>query len=241
MRRTALRTSTERRRQLRARRQPRRIPHLAGRDLRPIAAATSRPPDLHWSLERDGSSWTLGLRLDDKALPLPYLIDPIALIAACGLAAGPGRHDELHRDRARPLVESRDHEAVGRGCRRRARRAADRPLDRRDHAADRLEPDRHDGAGRHRHRSSRRSYWHLVDGTEGSPFTFSWTGGNADASGGIVTYKGVDPFIGLDQGGSAALAMSSGGTAATGNPAGLAITTTAANEMLQAAYGVANG
>ncbi len=35
--------------------------------------------------------------------------------------------------------------------------------------------------------------------------------------------------------------MNSGGTAATGNPAGLAITTTAANEMVQAAYGVANG
>ena len=35
--------------------------------------------------------------------------------------------------------------------------------------------------------------------------------------------------------------MSSGGTAATGNPAGLAVTTSAANEMLQAAYGVANG
>ena len=84
-------------------------------------------------------------------------------------------------------------------------------------------------------------YWHLVDGTEPATITFSWAGGNADASGGIVTYKGVDPFIGFDQGGSAVTSMNSGGTAATGNPAGLAITTTAANEMLQAAYGVANG
>ena len=36
------------------------------------------------------SGWTLGLRLDDRTLPVPYLIDPIALIAACALPAGPG-------------------------------------------------------------------------------------------------------------------------------------------------------
>ncbi len=217
---------------------------LAGFHILPVAIFDDRGRDItpagsHWSLARDGSSWTLGLRLDDKALPLPYLIDPIALIAACGLAAGPGVTTSCTATRStatsslgitKPtaavagdvLVAQLTVRSIGAitppsGWSQIGTTAQDAtaPIE-------------------------QAAYWHLVDGTEGSPFTFSWTGGNADATGGIVTYKGVDPFIGLDQGGSAALAMSSGGTAATGNPAGLAITTTAANEMLQAAYGVAN-
>ena len=39
-------------------------------------------------------------------------------------------------------------------------------------------------------------FWPRVDGSAPVTTTFAWAGGNADASGGIVTYKGVDPFVG---------------------------------------------
>jgi len=34
------------------------------------------PPGARWRLERSGGNWWLALRLDDRALPLPYTIDP---------------------------------------------------------------------------------------------------------------------------------------------------------------------
>src|SRR5580765_8130522 len=41
------------------------------------------PRGLRWSLERAGKRRWLQLRLNDAGLPLPYVIDPIALVAAC--------------------------------------------------------------------------------------------------------------------------------------------------------------
>ena len=41
------------------------------------------PQGLRWSLERAGKTRWLQLRLNDADLPLPYVIDPIALVAAC--------------------------------------------------------------------------------------------------------------------------------------------------------------
>ncbi|HXE93949.1 MAG TPA: hypothetical protein VN544_09140, partial [Gaiellaceae bacterium] len=41
------------------------------------------PRGLRWSLERAGKTRWLQLRLNDADLPLPYVIDPIALVAAC--------------------------------------------------------------------------------------------------------------------------------------------------------------
>ena len=77
-----------RRRELRTRRSaqgfhilPVAILDQSGRDITPGRALVARA---------SGSGWTLGLRLDDSTLPVPYLIDPIALIAACALPAGPG-------------------------------------------------------------------------------------------------------------------------------------------------------
>ena len=219
--------------------------HLVGLHILPVAILDRygrdvTPAGAHWSLTRHGSSWILGLRLDDAHLPVPYLIDPIALIAACGLAAGPGGTTSCTAATstgssslgitkpsaavagdvmvAQVTVRSTGAITAPSGWNQIGTTAQDTtsPIE-------------------------QAVYWHLVDGTETTPITFTWAGGNADASGGIVTYKGVDPFNGIDQGGSAVTSMNSGGTAATGNPAGLAITTTAASEMLQAAYGVANG
>jgi Bacterial Ig domain len=198
------------------------------------------PAGLRWSLERRGSGWRLGLRLDDRTLPVPYLIDPIALIAACGLAAGPGGTTSCTAATSTgsaSLGITKPSGAV-------AGDAMVAQLTIRSTGAitapagwSQVGATAQDAAGP----IEQALFWHRVDGSEPATITFSWVGGNADASGGIVTYKGVDPFVGFDQGGSAKISAASGGTAATANPAGLAVTTSAANEMLQAAYGVANG
>ncbi|HEY5059098.1 MAG TPA: Ig-like domain-containing protein [Gaiellaceae bacterium] len=196
------------------------------------------PAGVRWSLERHGSGWRLGLRVDDATLPMPYLIDPIALIAPCALP-GPGGTMSCTAATstgssslgitepsaavsgdvmvAQLVIHSTGAIAAPSGWNQIGTTAQD--------AAAPIE---------------QAVYWHRVDGSETSPITFSWAGGNADASGGIVTYKGVDPFVGFDQG-AGVTSLTSGGTAATGIPAGLAVTTSAATEMLQAAYGVANG
>jgi hypothetical protein len=222
-----------------------RAGHLLGVRILPVEILDRRggdvtPAGLRWSLERQGSGWQLGLRLDDKRLPVPYLIDPIALIAACGLAAGPGGTTSCTAATSTgssslgitkpPAAVSGDVMVAQLAVRSTGAITAPSGWNQIGSTAQ-------DAAAP----IEQAIFWHRVDGTESSPITFSWAGGNADASGGIVTYTGADPFIGFDQGGSAITSMNSGGTAATGNPAGLAVTTTAANEMLQAAYGVANG
>src|SRR6185436_15126579 len=60
----------------------------SGLRTRPFAAIDARgkdstPRGLRWSLERAGKTRWLQLRLNDAELPLPYVIDPIALVAAC--------------------------------------------------------------------------------------------------------------------------------------------------------------
>jgi hypothetical protein len=217
---------------------------LVGFHILPVAILDGRgrditPAGLRWSLHKGGSGWALGVRLDDRKLPLPYLIDPIALIAACGLAAGPGGTTSCTAATSTGSsslgITKPSAAAVGdllvAQLTVRSTGAITAPA-----GWSQIGSTAQDATGP----IEQAVYWHLVDGTEATPITFSWAGGNADASGGLVTYKGADPFIGFDQGGSAVTSMSSG-AAATGNPAGLAITTTAANEMLQAAYGVANG
>ena len=75
------------------------------------------PNGLRWSLDRSGSSWILGVRLDDRKLPLPYLVDPIALIAACGLAAGPGGTTSCTAANIDGSIEPRHHQAFRSGDR----------------------------------------------------------------------------------------------------------------------------
>jgi Bacterial Ig-like domain (group 1) len=48
------------------------------------------PHGLQWSLRRLGSSWRLGLRLDDTKLPLPYVIDPAIVFKAASAAGSMG-------------------------------------------------------------------------------------------------------------------------------------------------------
>ena len=79
-----------RQRDLRARGASRRAAHPSRCDPRPARPRRHAGRRCAGRSTRQGSSWILGLRLDDAHLPVPYLIDPIALIAACGLAAGPG-------------------------------------------------------------------------------------------------------------------------------------------------------
>ncbi|HUJ92496.1 MAG TPA: hypothetical protein VLW05_07335, partial [Gaiellaceae bacterium] len=203
-----------------------------GRDVTPAGA--------RWSLTRNGAGWILGLRLDDRSLPVPYLIDPIALIAACGLAVGPGGTTSCTAATSTgssSLGITKPSAAVNGDVMVAQITVHSTGAITAPGGWNQVGSTAQDAAGP----IEQAVYWHRVDGTEPSTITFSWAGGNADASGGIVTYKGVDPFIGFDQGGSAVTSMNSAGTAATGNATGLAITTTATNEMLQAAYGVANG
>ena len=197
------------------------------------------PAGLRWSLDRQGSGWILGVQLDDRRLPVPYLVDPIVVVAACALPVGPGGTTSC------TAATSTGSSSLG-IVKPSAAVAGDvmvAQLTVRSTGAitapagwSQIGATAQDAAGP----IEQAVFWHRVDGTEPATIAFSWAGGNADASGGIVTYKGVDPFIGFDQGGSAVTSMTSGGTAAIGNPAGLAITTSAASEMLQAAYGVAN-
>ena len=198
------------------------------------------PAGLHWSLGRQGTRWILGLRLDDAHLPVPYLIDPIVLIAACVLPVGPGGTTSCTAatsTASSSLGITTPSAAVNGDVMVAQVTVGSTGAITPPGGWSQIGTTEQDAAAP----IEQAVYWHLVDGTEPGTITFTWAGGSADASGGIVTYKGVDPFIGFDQGGSAVLSMNSGGTAATGNPAGLAITTTAANEMVQAAYGVANG
>ena len=215
----------------------RRLPHPAGRDPRHAAVATSRRRGCA-GRSRESSGWVLGLRLDDRKLPQPYLIDPIALIAPCALTAGPGGTTSCTAATSTgssSLAITKPSGAVAGDVMTaqvtvRSTGAITPPA-----GWTQIGTTAQDAAGP----IEQAVFWHLVDGTESSPITFTWAGGNADASGGIGIYKGVDPFVGFDA--SAVTSMTSGGTPATGNPAGLAVTTSAANEMLQAAYGVANG
>jgi len=210
----------------------------------PVAILDARGRDVtpagsRWSLTRRGSSWILGLRLDDRSLPTPYLIDPIALIAACNLSGAGGTTSctAASSTGSSSLGITKPSGAVSGDVMLaqitvRSTGAISAPS-----GWSQIGSTVQDATGP----IEQASFWHRVDGTEPGTITFSWSGGNADASGGIATYSGVDPFVGYDQGGSALLSMNSGGTAATGNPAGLAITTSAANEMVDALYGVANG
>ena len=217
---------------------------LAGLRILPVAILDRSgrdvtPAGLRWSLDRQGSGWVLGVRLDDRRLPVPYLVDPIVVIAACALPVGPGGTTSCTAATstgssslgiAKPSAAVAGDVMVAQ-LTVRSTGAVTAPA-----GWSQIGATAQDAAGP----IEQAVFWHRVDGTEPATITFSWAGGNADASGGIVTYKGVDPFTGFDQGGSAVTSMTSGGTAATGNPAGLAITTSAASEMLQAAYGVAN-
>jgi len=54
---------------------------LAGMHVEPVAILDEQgrdltPKSLRWSVARDGAGWLLQLRLDDRSLPLPYVIDP---------------------------------------------------------------------------------------------------------------------------------------------------------------------
>ena len=195
---------------------------LAGFHILPVAILDRRgrdvtPAGLRWSLDRVGSTWSLGVRLDDAHLPVPYLIDPIVLIAACGLAAGPGGTTSCTAATSTgssSLGITKPSAAVNGDVMIaqltvRSTGAITPPA-----GWTQIGTTAQDAGGP----IEQAVFWHLVDGTEPGTITFSWAGGNADASGGLVTYKGVDPFVGYDA--SAVTSMNSGGTPATANAAG---------------------
>ena len=212
---------------------------LAGLRILPVAILDRSgrdvtPAGLRWSLDRQGSGWVLGVRLDDRRLPVPYLIDPILLIPACDGTTGCTTATSTGSS---SLGIARPSAAVAGDVMVAQLTVGSTGAIAPPAGWSQIGATAQDAAGP----IEQAVFWHRVDVSDPGPFTFSWAGGNADASGGIVTYQGVDPFLGVDQGGSAVKSMNSGGTAATGNAAGLTVTTLAAQEMLQAAYGVANG
>ncbi len=62
--------------------EPARILTRSGRDVTPAG--------LRWSLERGGGGWWLTLPLDDRSLPLPYVIDPAITLRAAAASANNG-------------------------------------------------------------------------------------------------------------------------------------------------------
>ena len=78
------------------------------------------PAGLRWSLVHDDKGWWLGLRLDDRKLPLPYVIDPAAnyptpLNLRSTASAVTGSWDPRNRNR------SRQHDVAERARERRDR------------------------------------------------------------------------------------------------------------------------
>ena len=92
------------------------------------------PDGLRWSLAGHGKNRSLQLRLNDANLPLPYVIDPIALVAAC-----PGGGCATGNNNASPVTVTRPASVDNRQP---DGRAGHDPQQRCDYRSGRLDDDR---------------------------------------------------------------------------------------------------
>ena len=196
---------------------------LAGTPIAPVAIFDEQgsdvtPVGVEWRLRRDVSSWWLELRLDDSALPLPYVIDPaitfqsassgtnglgaatITLNAPAGVAQG----DVLV---AQISARFTDAPTAPAGWQLVANQAA--------------------GSGANAVIQS--VFWKAAGGAE--PASYSWTWGTSiRASGGILAYSGVDGTNPID--------ASSGASGSNNLPTAPSLTTTANDAVLVAFFGM---
>ncbi len=177
---------------------------------------------LHWTVAQAGGKWWLNLRVNDAKLPMPYVIDPIAIrgtattgtrapsnttVAALG-PTGVVAGDVMVAD-----VSSRSNTAV----------TSNSP------AFTQTGSNVTNGTG------LESSVWYRVAGAADSGATFTWTTPNVDSAVGIIAFSGVDnsnPFN---------ISTSATGTTATPNGKATAssITTTVANTEIVALYAAA--
>ena len=181
-----------------------------GRDVTPAGA--------RWSLR--GSS--LRLRLDDTQLPTPYVIDPVALVAACpgGGCATSTASNTVALTIARPASVATGNLMLAQVVVR-SNAAITAPL-----GWSTIGNLQTSGTG-----LEQRLYYKIATVTDTAASTYQWTWlGAVDAAGGILAYSGTDATSPFDVTPSNSSGTGTSATAAS-------ITTTQANDMLVAFYG----
>src|SRR5262249_51642947 len=188
------------------------------------------PTTARWSVTHDGK-W-LELRLDDAKLPVPYVIDPIALDGTCGPGTGDFAGCSVHTVNQKtdfttsPLVRP-SSVAVG------------------DLMLAQIAPHNNDatitapagwtpiGNRRTGTNVEQALYYRIADSTDtvGKTYSWSWTTAS-DADGAILAYSGVDSVNPFD-----VTPTDNTGTSTTATATG--VTTTQNGDMLVAFYAVA--
>ena len=185
------------------------------------------PRGLRWSLR----SGRLELRLDDARLPVPYVIDPIALVGNCNVsAAGNYAGCDVRTTSSGATLTFTRPTAVSTGTLMLAQVSI------RNNSAitkpsgwTQIGNLRTSGAG-----IEQALYYRVADATDtsGKTYQWSWTG-SVDAAGGLLAYSGVDttdPFDGTP--------TDNANTSLTATATGL--TTTQNNDMLVPLYSTVN-
>src|SRR6266550_1311220 len=175
------------------------------------------PTGLRWSLH----GHALLLRLNDAQLPAPYVIDPIALVAACpgGGCATANSTSTTSVTVTRPASVATGNLMVAQ-ISLRSNAAITAPA-----GWTTIGNLRTSGAT-----LEQRLYYRFATAadTAGTTYQWSWTG-NADATGAILAYSGVDATSPFD-----VTPSDNAGSSATASATG--VTTTQANDMLIAFY-----
>src|SRR5580765_1478066 len=181
------------------------------------------PRGLRWSLERDGRTRWLQLRLNDADLPLPYVIDPIALVAAC---PGGGCASSTTTNGTSVTVTRPASVATG------SLMLAQVTLRNNDAIT---APAGWTTTGNLRTSGAtleQRIYYRIATAadTAGTTYQWSWTT-SSDAAAAILAYSGTDTTNPID-----VAPTDNAGSGTTATATGL--TTTQTNDMLDAFYGV---
>jgi hypothetical protein len=183
------------------------------------------PAGLRWSVAQQGKTRWLQLRLTDAELPLPYVIDPIVLVAACpgggcSTSTISNRSDFTFAPIARPgsvatgdlmvaQISLRNNDAITAPA-----------------GWTRIGNTRTQGTG-----LEQLLYYRIATAADTSTTTYSWSWTNkADANGAILAYSGTDATSPFD-----VTPTDDSGNTATATATGL--TTTQANDMIMAFYG----
>ena len=173
------------------------------------------------ALRRDGSAWSLQLRLDDAKLPLPYVIDPATISLrekASGTNGGGATSLAINKPTGVVANDFMLAQITVRGGTGVAVTAPD--------ATWNLLNSTDNGVG-----VQQDVYYKVAGGSE--PASYTWTlAPSQRASGGIVAYYGIDNSSPIDTSG-----VNSGTSATTLTATG--VTTTAANHRVVGLFGIA--
>ncbi len=158
--------------------------------LLPVAILTAAgvnitPAGLAWKLKRAGSAWKVELTLDDSSLPVPYVIDPAVVASAVSETETGGDAARIVLDRparAAPGDLLLAQVTVKGGTDQTITAPQGWTLLRRDDETDKV---------------GQAIYYRLA--AAGDPASWAWTfSSKTQASGGIVTYTGIDAASPID-------------------------------------------